>query len=898
MKARLAAVLFLSAAAGCSTCANLDQAKKPFPCIPEELDGGQCPGGWRCGLAGRCFDPTVGEELACTDAVRHCADGWRCASNGRCFDPAVGAARECRPDAGDCPNAWRCGVAGQDDVRRCQELGDGGAYPCLTNDDCEAVPTWRCDPVEHRCTDARDTLSPSRLVTPQVELVSPRLETGVPAQAAVGRMFFVNAGGRSSEAARSVAFVADGGLHCLATMRAEVDLPDGGASRFAHRRFPWSEAEVADLAVSGSDVYVAAPDGGLQVVRLVSTFGPTRTVDFAAPAAVPVQATRLAQLDPQGRRGTYQGGTARAVAFGQDSLQLLFGDGGAERLDVPDGGSTSLLSVSGWESAFYALGPRGIVRATRNPGDGSWSATTPGRLIAPAGFAPRRLFAVEPSPNNQSLLVEGELGGVTVVGFVTQSGGAGDFAVLGALCPPCPFDTTPLQTDFVVEELEGSPEAYVLARCSANAGAGLPTPRSWRMTPGFSNCDLMNPGPGSRFVPLNEDEAPFAHGLRPVSATGTFRGHAGAGGRLWFAPDQADTSDLPTPLWPTVLDRLPDAVLRLVMPGNSWVLAVAGDVPFAPSELGLSSELLPLSGGTGTRIAGLVQGQPGFLITGTQVLNANVFPLGGSGEPQQLAALPPGAPSFLAPTTGTVVDATDGRRLLVIASKDALWVADVTRQMMTVADGGINGPLLPPAPLAQQLVPAPGVSLKDVTVGRRDVPAGGRAPLASLYALTQTQLFAVDLLDDGRWVATPVALPPEYGPPLELWTESGRGRLAYARGFISALPTPVQLSQPLTSAVPPSAGVGCGPTDGGVDVECATDFARLCGDTFAVVGGGVKHYRTDAGWEDVPGIALAPEELGTARLYENGISLLVATSQGRVFEVFSSKAPSGTPRCP
>ncbi|MEW5739816.1 MAG: hypothetical protein AB1938_12870 [Myxococcota bacterium] len=358
------------------------------------------------------------------------------------------------------------------------------------------------------------------------------------------------------------------------------------------------------------------------------------------------------------------------------------------------------------------------------------------------------------------------------------------------------------------------------------------------------------------------------------------RTHGGAAGRAWYAEDAiAFSPDEVPPLHPVFLDRSPLLLLRLSLRGETSIFALADQYVFFGSPAGMVSELEPSNPATFTAL-GTVANATELVITPDGVYNLKEFPLDGE-MPQVLAELARGLPSLTPPVSGLLVPQPDAGRLLVVSSGDTLYSADVSQQL-TTSDGGVNGPLLPPATLFHRVVPAPGVPVRDLAVGRTTSGSSGTRSTVGFFVLARDEVFAVDVVSNDDWRVTPIPLPADFGPPRELWTEDGDGRVAFLRGYISALPTPVQLAEPFD----PSGEV------------IAQDFARLCGDTFAIVGAGVQHYVTGAKtWSPVPGVTLTPEQAATARFWESGPSTFLSAGDGLVLELLPMLGDGGQPTC-
>jgi hypothetical protein len=791
-----------------------------------------------------CADLSVARPFPCdpmSDDAAQCPEGWKCGREKTCFDASAdaGQAWRCADSARDCSDGWRCGAADSQEERRCQRIGVGGPYPCQGNDDCEA--DWRCDPVGHACTEAADQLARSKLSSLLVDQASPRLPVGEPKFAAVGQLqSAIDIGFGQPSRGRVVGLVADGGLHVLTIVENGSRAP-GGRARVELVRYGVDERALVQLSTLGARVVGVLADGRVlawdrdtEAVEVID--GGARRVVSLAPGQVPgfelavVRDTDVVVFRPTGEAKQLEGDGGRVVdVCGNASLALVLHERTVDShyLLSTNPPTTVSLDVSVPPLARIGLGNRLLVE-----------------VAADAGVAPNRRW-----------------------GLAAYDG---SYTLTAGPCEVCPFGALPEQVQYLPTSNE---ELY--ARCPSEADAGLPVARTWRV-----RMDRSGDCAFTRFTAVDEDEAPFQFGVVPGHSDYFWRAHAGAGGRAWYAEDLPDApkprpdDDLAT-LHPILLDRQPDFLGRVQLGTEPTVVALAGVHTYTQSVAGLVSELTP-SDPNALTVVGAVAGSTQLLITQHGVYNLAAFPLGAD-APQQLAALGPGVPLLSAPAAGTLVPLSDGRRVLVIASRDTLYAAEVSQQLSM--DAGVNGSLLPPAQLAQRLVPAPGVPIRDVALGELSTPTSGTRGVGSFYVLARDSVFGVSILDEDleSWQATPIPLPVEFGPPRELWTEGGRGRVAYKSGHISALPTPVQLAPALP------------------DGE-ATDFARLCGDTIAVVGEGLRRYDSDAGWLQVPGVQLAAD--AGARLYESGPSTFLATNEGRVLELTPRRTDAGLPACP
>lgn len=793
-----------------------------------------------------CADLSAPKPFPCQqsedDAVQ-CPTGWRCGLEGACFDAAADAGRDfaCQDSARHCADGWRCGAPGENGRSACQAVGVGGPYACRDNTDCEA--DWRCDPVARACTEVGDQLSLSRLTDVRVDVVSPRLPFGLPAFAAVGPMQAqVPIDAQRSSRGRAVGLVMDGGLHVLTIV--ENASRSGGSPRVQHDVYGVDDAALKQLTVAGLDVLGRFADG--TVWAWSRDGGPVLLIDGGV--------RRLAEY---GSRNDRFADEYQVAALADDQVRLI-AQGGVVSAALPTSDAGLPRDLSGAPANLRVLFDSAV---------NTYDAKGPAPVLVKSTPLPHAPGAFDRLGFGASLLVEAtDAGGQW--GFLSDGFG---LSLLSGPCPVCPFGAPPLQ----VAATETG-QVTLVARCPAEPASGLPVARTWAV-----RLDEGSTCPQRRLEPVAEDEAPFGHGFVPGTTDLRRRAHAGAGGRAWYSEDYSTfaADELP-PLHPVVLDRLPVVLTRLTLGGPSQVFALADVYTFSEAPLGLVSEVRPLGAGDFT-ILGTVAGTTQLLVVTDGVFNVGAFPLGGD-IPQRVATLGPGVLPLTPPATGTLVSLSDGRRLLVVSSNDTLYGADITAQL-SPADSGVDGTLLPPAELVPRLVPAPGVPVRDVALGETTSGTTGSRALGGFYVLARNEVFAIAVMDLETWQAVPIPLPADFGPPRKLWTEFGtRGRVAFERGFISALPTPVQLAPPLSD-------------DGRLK---AKDFARLCGDTFAIVGTGVQHFVTDAGWVPVPGVTLTAAQAASARFFEAGPSTFLAADDGLVLELFHQKTDAGAPRCP
>lgn len=307
---------------GCGACFDLT-TPRGFACDPAVAEPSACPGGFRCGAAGRCFDPDAGEALRCT------------ASPGA----AVGQNPQC-------PDRWACGVGGSCvDVRE-----DTIVAPQLSAPSPELL-----SPLLAPGSMLDSTLSPVTRTSPSTAESTAMLISGEDATLAVVRSAFDGEGGRfnfdvrvsramlPAGASGAVLWTQNLGGQTQVTVAA---LTDGGLGLLATDGRPWRSLPLPRPATRLRALQGATADTALLAVTFADGSAELRPVGDLA-SAVPLQ---------------LPGGAA--PIFDVLAMEQVGADGGSCRALVATAGSqlctAAFESVKGGSPTFRCA-PAGIL---------------------------------------------------------------------------------------------------------------------------------------------------------------------------------------------------------------------------------------------------------------------------------------------------------------------------------------------------------------------------------------------------------------------------------------------------------------------------------------------------------------------------------------------------------
>ena len=872
----------------------LEKYPRPFACDHNGGDGGvQCAKNWECGFDDRCFPKDLVEdggfkisEWEC-ETDKHCPDdwqcgvevnderhcqqlgvgapspclltdggldaggcqgGWRCGADDKCFNPAIsdgGTTRECTVNE-QCPLNFSCGELVKDRGQHCiDDRADGGApSDCNTDDGCRG--NRRCDTVNHVCVQVTDVIATGGTGTIGATELSPRHHEQSPVFFAMTRTVRLeNLDDLGSTVPREGVLMAsvlnDGGLRVTAQFRDEIRVSGQQVKSLLEKTYPLPGGlfDVTDLAVSSDSAAVRFRDGGVSLLSLGDGgwFTLTGRIDNIRQreSFAPNQSTGLiftsgnqVLLGPPGLPFdagviSFDGGVNEVVAA-REGLYVLttagtffVGDGGAivPLAPSPMSGPMALASRSKGAVAAYIGGPGPQARLS--------------------------IFAEQP-----------RAGGGTAVFNLTNSPMV-QFWDATPVFQACPDGGVSRQLSI---DLDQASNQALYSHCVDSQGGTFP-------------ITINNQGNGQlAFRAVVEDQIPFQQGLVNQYASPFVRAHAGSNGRGWHAIDTTERGLLGSlPLRPVQLDRQPETMIsfRDDSTGTIRVYAQSNGHVFTNDLLGgFISQLAP------SPIAPLsIITSRNWIVGNGGLLDAQ------GGEPRLIGTLPAGE-QFSAPATGVTVKfpTLEGglRDVVLVASADSLWLADVT--------DALAGEFAQPAVFARVLVPVPGVPLRSMMLSPSD---GGSI---AGYLTTNTTNVSFSTTDLIRWSVGPVATPSQLNAlPLEVWGEAdgGAGRTGFSDGRIWSLPIMVPLTQKLLAS------------DGGT--QLVSDYGRKCGDVFAVSSQGLFRAQAsgvDGGlpsWSRVtPPVALDSTE--SLKLFEtkdpSGDRLFVGTRTGQVLELTGS----------
>ena len=865
---RLALALVVLAT-GCGlTEIKLENFPRPFACDRNGGDGGvQCAEGWVCGYDDRCFEknlvldggqhvelwqcstdshcPTgwkcgqevdslrncqqlgVGAPSPCVNDDGGCEGGWRCAASERCFDPSDrdgGTTRDCTRD-GECPNGFRCGQkVGL--LQLCIELDAGADSLCLDDLGCEG--SWRCNLVKQRCVSVPDRLTTGQTSGLGAQELNPRVYEPAPLLFAMSRNFVLPlafSGIGQREGVWSAALFADGGLRVQAQFQDEQANADGGPALMLHeRRFGLrgSARDVTDLVLSFDGPVVRYADAGTERLLLADAgwepLGPSTFLRQRDWLEGPPRPTALVRVTDREIRvdglplAVLPSPVREVVAAGDVTMALTAS--GLIAFGGPDGGPPQPLTDAGL------------------PGTSSRGAVA-GFRLGPGGVPLLTIYAELDRP-----------GGTGLVQFFQHPMGWANTSLVAG----CPDGGSPLQLSFD-QDVDTSP--LVFARCPDDRGGSYPVQVS--VSPFVPRID---------YRAVVENQVPFQWGVVSQRGAPFVRAHAGSNGRSWHATDPGAFGQLARlALRPVLLDRQPDTLFSFADPASqqSRVFAEAGGFIFIADPAGgfvsqlAASPVVPLNA---------IPGHTDWLVATAGLMEVS------AGGGRILATLPSGE-TFTAPAVGLAVNLQLGsrtRELVLVASGDSLWLADVTDAQ--------TGPFAQPAAFERVLVPQPGVRLRSMVLD-----ASSDGGLAG-YLTTSSANLQFGTTDLVRWSQTAVPTPSDVRAlPLEVWLENnGQGRTGFTDGVVWSLPIMVPLTKPLA-------------TDGGA--LAASDFGRKCGDLFTVTREGL--FRADRagtdgglpGWVKVnlPVVLDSTESLKLFETRDVVDRLFVGTQTGQVVEV-------------
>lgn len=751
------------------------------------------------------------------DGGVQCVAGWVCGADDRCFDPTEldgGITRDCTRDA-ECPTGFRCGQkVGL--LQLCVERGVNAPSLCSNDEGCEGAN--RCDIFAQHCVTVTDVLTTGSTSSFGARELNPRLHESAPLLFAMSRLSrvpdgFGSAGSNNRQGVFLASLFEDGGLRVTTQFRDE-QRSDGGETQVLYEQqfaLQFPATDVTDLALSAEGAVVRASDGGTFRAHFSGTgwqpLGPSDFLRQADPLD-PNEATQLLRVT--GNRVEREGVESRVFASPVREVVLL----GTKYLAVTDDGLHEYdgadvpLTVDG----LPFVASRGAVAALFNNQPALYADTS-----LDGGFGVAAWFP-------------------TAMGWASVPPFAG-----------CPDGKRPLQISL---EADRRGQAQLLSRCGT-LSASFPV-----------RASLLSAGQRVDYQSVVEDQVPFQSGVVPQRASALVRAHAGADGRAWYADDPDGLAVLGgRPLKALILDRQPEGMLSFRDPSTQSVRVFAeasGSIFVADPNGGLVSEL----GASNVVPLSVVSGERKWIVATDGIYDIS------NDKPRLLASLPTGA-TFVAPSPGaslTIQLSGLPRKVIVVASTDTMWTADVTDAQ--------SGPFAQPALFVRSLVPVPGVPLRSLTILRSSTELSG-------YLTTTTRNLSFRTTDLVVWKLNDVATSSSLGAlPLEVWTDAdgGAGRTGFSDGVVWSLPIMVPLTRPLRAA------------DGGALL--ASDFGHKCNDVLAATSEGLFRAAAvlDGGlpaWEHLT-LPVALDSTRALRFYEttdDAERLFVGTQTGQVLEL-------------
>ncbi|MHB8873478.1 MAG: hypothetical protein ACYC8T_07295 [Myxococcaceae bacterium] len=581
-------------------------------------DGGdrQCPGGWVCGLEGRCHDPDAGSDYLC-ESDRDCAADWRCGLERRCHDRTVPSDYLCTLDS-DCEGQWRCGPDG-----RCGgQTADEALRPGLGPLPLARLYPWPLERAPDLFTAGYPYPFDGGTLQPFAVVQGSSLRVG--AQAALpGMSLFYGVW--------------------------SPDLVDAG------------QAPIRALGYLGGTLLVLR-DGALTLI-------PSQ----AGPSVFPMSAgeLRVARGMPPlavafDDAGYWLSWVQAGNVVADPVARVLAGpDGGARALrdfadvEVP-GCASGIVAASDELLGFAPRGPSGLFQGAGDAGpvpvaDPAWEFTFTSSLFDP-GAVPFAAKALRPRGKNL-LAIAGELQGDPAVVLVelVPPGGPGCLGRPGLrrLLGPAPLCAS-AETVVDFQPLEdGTTTPMVIVRCGARGRE-----RTLLLTvPAGASPHQVDT------QVVSDDSSMYGENLQVSRAAAGAPAYAGSHGQLWLG----SAAFPPVPLLP---DQAPQFLTSSVLPdgGASALLGMkhgvwqlAGDTESPYFYQYRAGDL---------RTVGAVEGRPWWIVGERGLI--------WDGKAKAWVAYPQASgPPLETPLIASAVTTFDGGAELVVASADALYGVDL-----------------------------------------------------------------------------------------------------------------------------------------------------------------------------------------------------------------------------
>jgi hypothetical protein len=877
------ALLFALTLLGCLGCLSLpsiDQHR--FAC---DGGAGQCPGDWVCSLADQsCHDPDAGNYACLTN--QDCGGVFQCSVSldggpTTCHAPVPGS-YPCLTSA-NC-DGWQCSQADH----TCHDP-DAGGYACDSNADCSYPFACGLGTCANLANDEIDlTLAPVCLDAGT--RVSPVLG-GPPDLFEMGEPYLL-ATPHGAIPSQNLAWSANGALQMLLATPQGIQEGNSGNQAYV-QTFTVAQTTASAMGLIGGTL-AWSDSNGLHTFVL-NAGGSQVTGQIQNVSGFTAKAFRASPF-------------ASMFAFGDSSFVYLLvdsnpndGDAGSVSGSSPQTlGTATLIDMVETSGGAVAATDQGLFVASYTPPNnptspvfswqplqaeaifdgGYWAfvngACAPGDVIgAPTLLTPEALYpgqATNPS-GLDNLLIKATAPDGTVL--MTQlHGGSGCQPLTGTEitppCPPCPdggYVQVASLNEFFFNGLDYIDEP--VARCRDLTG---PVPQE-------QVFEIVAPDPTRTDRTVCQWETPEGYGLPHIEADlsvsqtsdPTRGGLAGFHGQLWTTPDAG--FDTQTGLSQGGLTTIQS--LLLAQPPDFYGNVVFGPYNFDVVTTGATPWLLTTGvgyapgvfGGQGIEPLAVVDGQSSWFVLEGNPADEVWDTRGNFGMnhlPPVIISLDPSREGQR-PVHATLAQTADGGTLLLATEFDAFMAGDVT----ALAPGQSQPPPVE-TPVSISIVALPEVEVPIEALAAVNPPREG---FAEAYLLTSLEVVHLQALGPIRWTQEVLTPPSDPTPLLDLWTDGDRARLGFGSGVVYALPTDVQLSQPIPGTLPVLSYAHAGQTTFAVTGQ---DIYRL-----TPVGAGMPATWTSLGAET----GLSGASFAGARVFTATGSLAVFNQYGQSFQI-------------
>jgi hypothetical protein len=803
------ALIALFGALSCRACFDPEEGHA-YPCVPV-LDGGDrtvgCASGWRCGLEQICHDPDAGAAYQCLDDS-WCERGWQCASSGKCTPPV--------------DDGLRVGADGGVMRADTLELNAPRSLPDSFAATPEALipPSFNASGFGYTRGNefllvARARLGPPNDVAGEYQLALYRATLPVQVKQTAAGINLVDQTLVLSDA--GVAYVAvkyDAGFYAPLGGDPDAGFVPGPIHLAEYTPVPeWSGATGDGLRlIPASPPFAMVFGKNVHVLHYPQIFPTPGSMDsgFRDGLSGLFKIDFLEDGGPTGMLGAQM----------TDLTSVISTDGGRAVAAVIDG-RLYLAPYSGGDFQAGSPGVPAWIPAVLFGSAGAFGALTwdAGYLLQNDAYQARRLRAA---------------GSRLAIETVSSTGESG--VMLGELsnADRDPFLPLLLQLRLFPCSVCG-PDGGIKEFHVSDVG---PLQIEVRCNDGSTVIDVTTVGGVCATLPAIGSSGALRDDLKAAVTPAGVNAWTGAHGQVWFG-------DSLTTATPFALDQPP----ALMISADQGQAAISGRQLFIPMLFGTPTsgigfgftaaagftddDFVPVAGITGRSDWGITRGGYAGRKSLGAVGGAVVAVRGDSVDPRQ----------FTPPYQGVIGRTSDGGHALIASAFDALYGADVTAiHEVDVA---------PPGVFEFRAVPQQRVPIRSLTA--LDVFDGG--VWSRGYALARSDLFEWVAETPEHWRVNRIDIPP--GAPLELWSDSDRGRLGYDDGRVYSLPGFKKLASALDAGVidyeqlhgQPFALTAQGlyrlqsPVDGGVtgtwqsDVELRTALGDLHGARMFAAGG-------------------------------------------------------------